>query len=111
MELVVDVQPVAEHGAVLSIRGRLDAVAAPALAARFQALIAGARVELVCDLSEVDFLDSSALAALVSGLKAAREHGGSLKVVGMNEEVARTFRATTLDRVFELYPSVEAALG
>ena len=68
-------------------------------------------MELVCDLTEVGFLDSSGLSALVSGLKAARERGGFLKLAGLNEQVAKIFKLTMLDRVFELHPSVEAALA
>ncbi len=44
-------------------------------------------------------------------MKAARERGGFLKLVGLDEQVAEIFRLTMLDRVFELHPSVEAALA
>jgi anti-sigma B factor antagonist len=96
---------------VLTFRGRLNAVTAPAVKARILEQVGEGHVELVCDLSGVGFLDSSGLAVLVSGLKAVRERGGFLKLSGLNEQVAKIFKLTMLDRVFESYPDVEAALA
>jgi anti-sigma B factor antagonist len=110
MELGLKVTMPSEKRAVIAARGRLNAITAPAMKERIQELIVAGRVEIVCDLSEVGFLDSSGLSALVSGLKATREHGGFLKLAGLNEQVARIFRLTMLDRVFEMYPGVEDAL-
>jgi anti-anti-sigma factor len=61
-------------------------------------------------MSGVSFLDSSGLAALVSGLKAAREAGGTLKLAGVNEQARQVFEITRLDQVFELYPDRDAAV-
>jgi anti-sigma B factor antagonist len=97
--------------AVLAVEGRLNATTAPEARARIQELVGQGRAEIVVDLSQVGFLDSSGLSALVSGLKAARERGGTLKLAGLSEQVGRIFKLTMLDRVFELYPSVEAALA
>ena len=111
MDPELSVRVVSERRAVLGIQGRLNAVTAPATRARIQELVGKGQVELVCDLTEVSLLDSSGLSALVSGLKATRERGGFLKLAGLNEQVAKVFRLTMLDRVFQLYPSVEAAFG
>jgi anti-sigma B factor antagonist len=89
----------------------MNAITAPELKARIRELVAAGRVELVCDLTEVGFLDSSGLSALVSGLKVTREHGGHLKLAGLTDQAARVYRLTMLDRVFEMYPSVEAAVA
>ena len=64
---------------------------------------------LVVDLTAVPFIDSSGLAALVSGLKATRQAGGTLKLAGLNEQARTVFRLTRLERVFELYPDAAAA--
>jgi anti-sigma B factor antagonist len=111
MGQALDVRVLSDTRAVLSARGRLNAVTAPAAKAEIMRLVEEGRVELVCDLTDVGVLDSSGLAALVSGLKATRERGGYLKLVAPKEHVAKAFRLTRLDRVFELYPSVEAALA
>ena len=104
MDPELNVRVVSERRAELGIRGRLNPVTAPATKARIQELVEKGQVELVCDLTEVSFLDSSGLSALVSGLKATRERGGFLKLAGLKEQVARIFKLTMLDRVFELFP-------
>jgi anti-sigma B factor antagonist len=111
MDLAIAVEPLSERRAVLSVKGRINAISAPTVKARIRELVEGGRVEIVCDLGAVGFLDSAGLAALVSGLKVTREHGGFLKLAGVNEQVARIFKLTMLDRVFEIHPSVEAALA
>jgi anti-sigma B factor antagonist len=97
--------------AVLQVDGRLDAVNAPAVRAAIQKLVEQGRVEIVCDLGQVSFLDGSGLSALVTGRRAALEHGGFLKLVGLDDQAAGVFRRTGLDHLFEIHPSVEEALA
>jgi anti-sigma B factor antagonist len=96
---------------LITCAGRLNAASAPGLKARMHELVGLGHIELVCDLSAVSFLDSSGLAALVSGLKSTREVGGWIKLAGMNPLVRNIFALTKLERVFESYPDVEAALS
>jgi len=110
MGLQVDVRLLDESTAVLALQGRLDAVAAPALKTRIHELVRKGRVNLVCDLAAVGSLDSSGLSALVSGLEIVRRQGGFLKLAGVGPQGARSFKRTGLDRVFDLYPDVKAAL-
>ena len=110
MGLQVDVRLLNESTAVLALQGRLDAVTSRALKTRIDSLAHEGRVNLVCDLAAVGSLDSSGLSALVSGLEIVRRQGGFLKLAGVGPEGARSFKRTGLDRVFELYPDVEAAL-
>ncbi len=96
---------------LITCAGRLNAASAPGLKARMHELVGHGHVELLCDLSAVTFLDSSGLAALVSGLKSTREAGGWIKLAGLNLQVRNIFSLTRLDHVFELYPDMEAALA
>ncbi len=111
MDLGLTVSGLTERRAVIAAKGRINAVTSPAMRTKIRELVEDGRVEIVCDLTEVGFLDSAGLSSLVSGLKATRERGGYLKLVGLNEQVARVFKLTMLDRVFEVFPSVEAALA
>jgi len=108
MEVIVDNQP----GGIGVIRpiGRLDLLAAPEVRQSVvQAIAAGSR-RLVVDLAEVSFMDSSGLAALISGLKAARLAGGDLRIARPTDQTRFLFELTGLDRVMRLYPTVEEAL-
>jgi anti-sigma B factor antagonist len=111
MDLELDVRSLSPPRAVIVTRGRLTAMTAPAMTSRIKELIDGGRTEIVFDLREVSFVDSSGLSALVAALKATRERGGFLKVAGASDEVARIFNLTMLDRVFEMYASADAALA
>jgi anti-sigma B factor antagonist len=110
MDLDLGVRTLSAARAVIAAKGRMNAVNVGTMKAKIRELVEDGHVEIVCDLTQVGLLDSSGLAALVSGLKATRERSGFLKLVGLNEQVARIFKLTMLDHVFEMYPSVEAAL-
>ena|SRR5689334_12385434 len=109
MELEISENTLSEKSVLLYIVGRLNATSTQKLKTKLKQLVDGNKAELILDMSGVSFIDSSGLASLVSGLKYAREHGGWLKLAGVNQQVASIFKMTLLDRVFELYPSVEAA--
>jgi anti-sigma B factor antagonist len=97
---------------VMQPKGRMDADTAPNLK---QAIKQVASEEsgliVVIDLGEVDFIDSSGLSALVSGLKSLRQADGALRLCRPHPQAMTALRLTMLDRVFPIFPSVEAALG
>ncbi len=99
-----------DNRALIVLEGRLNAVSAPDLKKQLKHLAKRGNVYIVVDMAGVSFLDSSGLAALVSGLKAAREAGGTLKLAGVNEQARQVFEITRLDQVFELYPDRDAAV-
>ncbi len=111
MDLELNVRTLSEKKAVIEMGGRLNASSAQMLKAQFDELVKNGHVELICDFTGVGFLDNSGLSVIVSGLKASREGGGWLKLAGLNEEVGQIFKITRLDRVFEMFPNVEAALS
>ena len=65
----------------------------------------------VLDLSQVQYIDSGGLGALVAVLTSARAAGGDLRLTGMNERVSRVLKTTRLDRVFRTHSSVELAVN
>lgn len=83
----------------LKLKGCLDTAASPEFAAAVEGT-AGAKA-LVLDMSELEFIASSALRTLVA-TKKARGAGFVIAVTGMNEIVREVFDVTGLDTVFEL---------
>ncbi|MDH6466316.1 anti-sigma B factor antagonist [Micromonospora sp. A200] len=61
-------------------------------------------VELVVDLAEVPFLDSTGVAALLHGAAEAVGRGASLRVVDPQPVVARVLRITGVDSLVGLAP-------
>jgi anti-sigma B factor antagonist len=64
---------------------------------------------LVLDMSEVDFIDSSGLVAIVSILRRIGPNG-DLVICGMKETVLNLFRLTRMNRVFRIFPSAKEAV-
>jgi anti-sigma B factor antagonist len=61
----------------------------------------GAKIILV-DFSDVTFMDSSGLGALVLALKSIRGAGLKMFICSINEQVKMLFELTSMDRVFEI---------
>ena len=96
--------------AVLQVTGEVDVYTTPMLRERMRELAAKGAVHLIADLSEVDFLDSSGLGALVGGLKRLREAGGSLALVISTPRILRIFEITGLTKALAPRRSVTDAI-
>jgi len=96
--------------AVLRVTGEVDAYTAPMLRDRIRELADKDAVHLIADLSQVDFLDSTGLGALVGGLKRLREARGSLTLVIDAPRILRIFQLTGLTKVFAIHSSVVDAI-
>ncbi len=92
---------------VVHVGGEVDVYTAPSLRRFLDEQIHDGARDVVVDLSEVGFLDSTGLGVLVGRLKLLRANGGTLRLVGLGERVLRVFTITGLDRVFEFAPSIE----
>jgi anti-sigma B factor antagonist len=74
----------------LSISGELDLNAAPQLKAELIQLIEEGHRDIVVDLTNTTFLDSTALGALAGQFRDLKAKGGSLSVICTNENVLNT---------------------
>jgi anti-sigma B factor antagonist len=110
MELSMALRTVRGYS-VLEVAGEIDVYTAPQLRERLIALVEGGARQVVVDLGRVEFLDSTGLGVLVGALKRLRVVGGELLLVCGQERLLKIFRITGLDRVFQLFDSVEMATG
>ena len=69
----------------------------------------GATGKVGVELSEVSYIDSSGIAALVEGLQNARSKGQKFGLVGVSKSVMAVLQLARLDRVFPIFPDLEAA--
>ncbi len=89
---------------------RLDAHNSGDLKVEVQRLFEEGNKNILVDLHDVRFIDSSGLGALVSGFKNAISHHGNLKLSTLQAQVKSMFELTRLHRVFEIYSSTSEAL-
>jgi len=96
---------------VLEIKGRLDAVAAPELRPTIDKLVGEKRKWVIFDLAELQMIDSSGVGAIVSLFKRLRMIGGDVKIARLTGQPKEIFRLLRLDRAFDLYETLEAAIS
>ena len=65
---------------------------------------------VILDLSHVEFLDSSGLGAVVGSMKQLGR-ARKLDLAALTPTVEKVFRITRMDRVFRIFPTIEAAFG
>ena len=96
---------------ILTVREeRLDAHNSEELKAAMIGLFESGTKNLLVDLKEVRFIDSSGLGVLVSGFKNASTRQGSIKLCSLQSQVRSMFELTRLHRVFDIYQTVDEAL-
>jgi anti-sigma B factor antagonist len=61
--------------------------------------------QVVLDLSEVTFMDSSGLGTLVRLTSSLRARGGDLRLCSVPEVVSKVLKLTNLNRLFEMHPT------
>ena len=96
---------------VLAISGRFDAHEAPLVADWLAHAAQAPPAQIVVEMSGVDFIDSTALARLVRGMKQCREQGGDLRLCCLRQPVRVIFELTRLDKAFEIFAGEEEAVA
>ncbi|WP_393059769.1 STAS domain-containing protein [Streptomyces sp. LN549] len=108
----------AEQGVwtVLHMRGELDLVTSPVVRQSVHDAVAVGCHNVVLDLSEVFFCDSSGVGVLIASRRLMRSCGGRLRLIlparGAEEgsHVNRVLAALGVRRLFEVYPDRESAV-
>ncbi|HEY4176075.1 MAG TPA: STAS domain-containing protein [Kofleriaceae bacterium] len=90
------------NATVLTVRGSLDINTAPALAEEIDKIIEAKPDKITVDLSTLELIDSSGVAALVKLYKGIRSTGGNIGFSGAKDQPLAIFKLLRMDRVFDL---------
>jgi anti-sigma B factor antagonist len=96
---------------VFELTGSLDIATSPTVRAALVSESERGSHRLIVDLTQVDFLDSTGLGALIGGQRRAKEFGGEVRLVAKEGQILRLLRITGLLKVFSVYPTLEAAVA
>ncbi len=67
--------------------------------------------KVVFDMSQLRFVDSSGLGAILSCLRQLNARGGDLKLCGMTKPVRALFELVRMHRIFDIYNTRDEAIG
>jgi len=95
---------------VLEISGSFDIYTAEPIRSWLEQTITDPPANVVIDLTGVSFIDSTALAIMVQGIKRAREKKGDIRLCGLQQPVRMVLELTRLDKVFEIFPTQDQAI-
>ncbi len=110
-ELSVDIK--IEHNGdavVFRLRGCLDLATSPSLRAALLESANEGKHEIIVDLTQLEFIDSTGLGALIGAHRRATEHGGRVGLIVAEGPIQRLLNITGLIRIFGVYSDLENAL-
>ena len=106
-----ETQPGRDDLAVLRLSEELNGHEAEALIHEAEAEINRGLRHLVVDCSRLKHVSSQGLGVLIRLHHRLRRRGGDVRLAGGGGAMAEALQMTRLDKVFDTFPSVDAALG
>ena len=95
---------------VIALTGEIDLYTAPEFKQQLLDVIEKGGKEVVVDLTDTTFIDSTTLGVLVGGVKRLRPNGGQLTIVCSDRNITKIFEITGLNRVFPIHETRAEAL-
>ena len=96
---------------VLLLEGDIDLHVSPAVRESVNAVIRKKPERIVIDLSRTTFIDSAGVAVLILAMQEVEAYGGKFFLAGLQETLRSIFETSRLDRTFQIFPDVDAALA
>ena len=98
----------APDSVVIFVSGEIDASAVAPLTAQVDKALARSPTELVFDLTDVRYLNSTGVAFFVTVIRRTRPNGVTVSVKGLSDHFTDLFRITRLGDFLELLPRTAA---
>ncbi|MEZ5830202.1 MAG: STAS domain-containing protein [Dongiaceae bacterium] len=95
---------------VIALSGEIDMEEAPTVRRTLLDCLKQKR-DILVDLSQVTYIDSSGIASLIEGLQTARKQKNDLALVSVSQRARRVLELARLDKVFTLHDDLATALA
>jgi anti-anti-sigma factor len=89
---------------VVTANGRLDGIYSTAFAKEVGELIAGSKPKILIDFTEIDFVTSAGIRAVLLLMKKAQAAGAAFALCGVNEQVREVLVSTGLAPTITIHP-------
>ncbi|WP_080848787.1 anti-sigma factor antagonist [Cytobacillus gottheilii] len=94
----------------IKVSGEIDAYTAPKLRENLFPLAEKEGVQMVVNLSDVSYMDSTGLGVFVGVFKNVRANNGEFKIVGLSERLKRLFEITGLADIIDINSQIEGGV-
>ncbi|HEY2718291.1 MAG TPA: STAS domain-containing protein [Solirubrobacteraceae bacterium] len=98
-----------ERTSIVALEGEVDLERAPSLKWALVDAIDAGKQQLVVDLTQVRFMDSTALSVMV-GVNRSLNAGSRMAIVCTNRNVLKIFELSGMDGAFAIFPTLDEAL-
>jgi anti-anti-sigma factor len=105
----LQVRQLADGIEVVELAGRLDSASVAAIDGRLSALAATRAARVLVDLSQVSFLASIGIRALLSAARVLRKHGGKMVILSPQPAVGEVLKATAIESMIPVFWERDAA--
>jgi anti-sigma B factor antagonist len=99
MKIIVDEM---DEGKIIRPHGKIDILTSAELRSMLGELTKKKVMNIVVDLEQVTYIDSSGLATLLEGLKNLKEYDGKMKLVKVPDRILKVLSLMKLDMIFDI---------
>jgi len=96
---------------LVEVSGRVDSTNAVQLGETLNSQIDAGRLQLVVDLSGVEYMSSAGLREMVAALKKVRNLNGDMRIATPSERVKEVLDLAGLSAIFQIFPTQVEAVG
>jgi anti-anti-sigma factor len=96
---------------VISVEKELKGAGESALRERLDGLVREGRLQILIDLRDVPYMDSTELGRLIRAHLSVRRAGGRVRLCNLSDKVTTVMKLTKLDTVLDIYGTEEQGLA
>jgi anti-sigma B factor antagonist len=96
---------------ILALKGRLTVGEASTVREKVTELVAAGHKNVIFDLAQVDYIDSTGLGSMVICFTTLKKAGGALKLVNLNKRNIELLLLTKLHTIFEVFSDEQDAVN
>lgn len=111
LEIEVNARPAGNNLYLVEVSGEIDLYTGPRVKDCIHDLIDQENYNLIVDLEDVRYMDSTGLGILMSALKRVEEKGGRIVIVCNNARVMKIFKLTGFVHTFSIFDTEEEAVA
>jgi len=110
LDIKVSTSTVENVAEIVSINGEIDVYTSPQVKQVINALIEKGIYNLIINLEQVRYIDSTGLGVLIGALKKVREQNGHIFLVCVDQQIKKVFTITGLIKIFKIFENNDKAI-